>query len=145
MVLFPTIAIAVALSNASAAVVPCFDGNTLEMNQCLSERLSRREADLATYVSAARNRIQGEIGQDGVPPTALHGFDTAEAKWSNYRDAQCNAVYEYWSAGTIRGLKSLKCRIILTQQHSHTVWSEWLRYEDDTPPILPEPPPATFP
>jgi uncharacterized protein YecT (DUF1311 family) len=72
-------------------------------------------------------------------------FDAAEAAWSQYRDAACSAVYDYYSAGTIRGIKSLKCRMIKTQEHTHTIWSDWLRYEDDTPPILPEPPPATFP
>ena len=47
--------------------------------------------------------------------------------------------------GTIRGLKFLKCQIILTQEHAHTIWREYLRYEDSTPPILPEPPPPVFP
>lgn len=146
MLVLPTLAIALALAGRpSAAADACSDGNTLEMNQCLGERLSQREADLSAYVSAARQRIQRDVGRNGVPPSALTGFDTAEAKWSSYRDAQCRAVYDYFSAGTFRGLKALKCRIILTQQHAHTVWAEWLKYEDDTPPILPEPPPATFP
>lgn len=119
------------------------------MELCISDRLAQHEAALAVYVSAARERIrrvsaEASPGSDSVAK-ALSGFDEAELAWSKYRQAECAAVYEYWSQGTIRGLKSLKCRIVLTQHHAHTIWSEWLRYEDDTPPILPEPPQATFP
>lgn len=143
----PLLAVIIMAGAVVGAPAASCDGNTQEMEVCLGERLTRHEANLARYVAAARKRL-GEAGakaSDGATARALSGFDAAEAAWRTYRDAECGAVYDYWSAGTIRGLKSLKCRMILTQRHTTTIWSEWLRYEDDTPPILPEPPQATFP
>lgn len=148
MSLLAVLAVAGVVSGASGPNTGC-DGNTREMELCIRDHLAQHEAALAAYVSAARERIrrasaEASPGPDSVAK-ALGGFDEAELAWSKYRQAECAAVYDYWSQGTIRGLKSLKCRIILTQRHAHTIWSEWLQYEDDTPPILPEPPQATFP
>lgn len=140
------LAIAGAVSGAPA--VGC-DGNMREMEECYGERLAKHEATLATYVSAARDRIGREAAEtpSGLSSieSALGGFDAAQAAWSTFRNAECGAVYDYWSMGSIRGLKSLRCRTIPTQQRTHTIWTHWLRYEDSSPPILPEPPPATFP
>ncbi len=70
---------------------------------------------------------------------ALAEFDKAQTAWIAYRDAECGAIYDYWSSGTIRNTIALTCEIDLTRRHTHTVWSEWLTYMDSTPPILPEP------
>jgi uncharacterized protein YecT (DUF1311 family) len=148
MPLLVVLALVGAISSTPRADSSC-NGNTHEIEVCVSERLTRHEANLAVYVSAARDRIRRAVAEAPVGASTIQNapkeFDAAEIAWSKYRDAECDAVYDYWSQGTIRGLKSLNCRIILTQRHAHTIWSEWLRYEDDTPPILPEPPPATYP
>jgi uncharacterized protein YecT (DUF1311 family) len=113
------------------------------MNQCFSARSDKADAVLARYVAAARKRLEEEIA--GAPPDdasaakALRGFDAAEHAWANYRDAECGAVYDYWSGGTIRGTEQLSCQIDLTRRHTHTVWRLWLTYMDSTPPLLPEP------
>lgn len=140
---------ALALASALSEGAPSCDGNTRQIEACLAERLTKHEANLATYVSAARERIrqvaaETPSGFSMVQDTPAR-FDAAEAAWSQYRDAACRAIYDYNSAGTIRGIKALKCRMIMTQEHTHSIWSDWLTYEDDTPPILPEPPPAIFP
>jgi uncharacterized protein YecT (DUF1311 family) len=144
----PTLAILALAAAVAGRPAPDCDGNTREIETCLGERLKGQEARLATYVTAARKRIREEAAESPNLPglqRAIGGFDAAEAAWRTYRDAECGAVYDYHSAGTVRGVKSLKCRMLLTQRHTHTVWEQWLRYEDSTPPILPEPPPAAFP
>ena len=148
MPLFAVLALTSALSAVSHEVASC-DGNTRQIEACLGERQARNDANLAEYVAAARERIRRVAAETpsgaSTVQNAAAGFDAAEAAWSQYRDAACKAVYDYYLGGTIRGIKFLKCRMIMTQEHTHTVWSDWLRYEDSSPPILPEPPPATFP
>jgi len=146
MPLLAVLALATAVSAGPAA--SC-DGNTREMEACLGGRLAKHEATLATYVAAARKRVQqaADAAPSGYSSVekAIGGFDAAEVAWSKYREAACGAVYDYWSQGAIRGLNFLQCRILFTQRHAHTIWELWLTYPDGTPPILPEPPPATFP
>jgi uncharacterized protein YecT (DUF1311 family) len=134
------IALLAAASVTAAPPPRCPGGNTLEINDCMSVELDRAQADLARYLAAARTRLKSEAADDTGAKAALTDLDQAEAAWTAYREAQCNAVYDYWQSGTIRTAMSLTCEIDLTRQHTHSVWSTWLTYMDSTPPILPEPP-----
>lgn len=129
------------LAAASVAAAPphCPGDTTLEINDCQSAELARAEADLQRYVGAARKRLKSEAADDAGAKAALADLDKTETAWKAYRDAQCNAVYDYWQSGTIRTSMQLTCEINLTRQHTHVVWDAWLTYMDSTPPILPEP------
>lgn len=131
------------LAAASVAAAPgpthCPGDNTLEINDCRSAELAAAEADLARYLAAARTRLKADGADDPGSAAALADLDKTETAWKAYRTAQCDAVYDYWQAGTIRTVMALSCEIDLTRQHTHTVWSSWLTYMDSTPPILPEP------
>ena len=123
---------------------PCPDGTTIDLNRCHGDRLAAAEADLARYLAAARRRLGQEAaaaqpGETGVAQ-ARRGLDVAETAWARYRQAACGAVYDYWSAGTIREIEMLDCQITLTRLHTRDLWRQWLTYMDSTPPILPEPP-----
>ena len=126
-------------THGASATPPCPDGTTLDFNQCYSDRLAKADADLGRYVAAARTRLRQEAAGDAGAASAARDFESAEKAWSAYRDAECGAVYDYWSAGTIRDIESLDCQIKLTQLHTHTIWLQWLTYMDSTPPVLPEP------
>jgi uncharacterized protein YecT (DUF1311 family) len=144
MSLLLALTLATTLATQAVADPPCPDGTTLDMNKCYEQRADRADASLARYVAAARARLKKEAAEasadDTSVATAAKGFDVAEAAWSKYRDAECGAVYDYWSSGTIRTVEGLDCRIKLTRLHTHTIWMLWLTYMDSTPPILPEPP-----
>ena len=130
---------------ATRAPPPCPGDSTPEINACLGQQLDAANSDLGRYVTAARRRLKSEAqGGDGhAAAMALADFDRAEQAWTAYLKAECGAVYDYWSDGTIRTSMELTCEIDLTRRHTHTVWSEWLTYMDSTPPILPEPPAAS--
>jgi uncharacterized protein YecT (DUF1311 family) len=116
--------------------------NTIELDECFANIAAQADSELARYLSAARRRLDHDAVQDPTDPgpkRARAGLDTAEASWRQYREAECGAVYDYWSAGSIRGGRSLSCQIKVTRLHTHTIWAEWLTYEDSTQPILPEP------
>jgi uncharacterized protein YecT (DUF1311 family) len=139
------VALTTTLATRGAPVTPaCPDGTTLDINRCFSDRLDRADADLARYAAAVRKRLKQEAAEATAGDTsagdAAKGFQAAEKAWSSYRDAECGAVYSYWSTGTIRDVEDLSCQIRLTRLHTHTIWLQWLTYMDSTPPILPEPP-----
>jgi len=137
---------AVASTLATEGVLPpkdCYQGSTLAVNACLQAEAEGADEMLAQYLEAARVRLKHEAKDspcDTTSATALAGLDKAEAAWVTYRKAECDAVYDWWSSGSVRGAMLEGCWIRLTKLHTHTLWREWLTFVDNTPPILPEPP-----
>ena len=130
---------------ACAAVPPCSDKTTLEMETCLVSKLHGIEERLQRYMDAATKRI-GDNGASGklygAPDDSaeiLDAFRKGAAAWTAYRSAACDAVYASWATGTIRGAMALACEIRITEERTHEVWRDWLTYMDRTPPVLPEP------
>ncbi len=118
----------------SAARNPCDGSTTREVEQCLAADLARADAELNRYYAAATKRLTEQ--QDTA---ALAKLRAAERAWIAYRDAECDAIYESWGQGTIRGAMNLRCRITLAEARTATIWRNWLTYADSTPPILPKP------
>jgi uncharacterized protein YecT (DUF1311 family) len=137
------------LATVTALAAPpppkCPGDNTIEINDCMSATLTKAQGDLDRYLAAARTRLKSEAKDDTGAAAALVDLDKVQAAWVAYSRADCAAVYDYWSAGTIRDSMELTCEIDLTRRRTHTVWSEWLTYMDSTPPILPEPSTAPAP
>jgi uncharacterized protein YecT (DUF1311 family) len=132
-------ALAAAGGLAAAPPPKCPGESTPEINDCQSATLAKAEDELQRYLAAARGRLKSDAADDAGAAKALAAFDKVQTAWIAYREADCGAVYDAWSSGTIRTTIALTCEIDLTRARTHTVWSEWLTYMDSTPPILPEP------
>jgi uncharacterized protein YecT (DUF1311 family) len=148
MPLLSALAVAAAVSaQAAPTSAPCpRDGTTLDINQCLIAEAASADAERVRYLQAAQTRLKQEASPSDAAAVAMPAeIGKVEAAWTAYRDLECGAVLDYWSAGTIRVMMEESCVIDLTRQHTHTLWSEWLTYMDSTPPILPEPSVATEP
>ena len=130
---------------AGAPPPKCPGDNTIEINDCMAATLTKAQAEQDRYLAAARKRLKSQAGDDPGSAKALAELDKVQAAWVAYSKADCDAVYDAWSAGTIRGAMALTCQIDLTRQRTHTIWSEWLTYMDSTPPDLPEPSTAPAP
>lgn len=117
-----------------AAGNACDGSTTRDVERCLAANLARADAELNRYYAAATKRLTEQ-----KDTAALAKLRTAERAWIAYRDAECDAVYESWGQGTIRGAMTLGCRISLTKTRTATIWRNWLTYADSTPPIQPEP------
>ncbi|WP_294339806.1 lysozyme inhibitor LprI family protein [uncultured Sphingomonas sp.] len=117
-----------------AAGNQCAGSTTRDVEQCLAADLDRADAELNRYYAAATKRLSQQRDT-----AALAKLRTAERAWIVYRDAECDAVYESWGQGTIRGAMNLGCRITLTEARTATIWRNWLTYADSTLPILPKP------
>ena len=70
---------------------------------------------------------------------ALRGLAEAQSLWATYADAECKAVARGFDGGSIQGVMTVGCRIVLTRERSHTIWANHLQYMDSTPPPVPEP------
>lgn len=124
---------------AMAAATACPGFTTPQVEACYSKKLDADMAAMRQYRQAALDRVC-KIAACEDDKTVSAAFLKAEQAWYTYRDAECGAVYENWSQGTVRGLMAIQCRRRLTQQRTHAIWTNWLTYADRTPPILPEPP-----
>lgn len=115
------------------------DGTTFAVNECLSEVRNRAEDREQHYFDAAI------INGPGLPArmTELEGsMRAAHTAAKTYRKEACSAVYEQWKEGTIRDAMYLRCEIRLIDQRTHTIWHNWLTFQDSTDPVLPEPGPS---
>lgn len=125
---------ALALLSAGSTTT-CPGTTTPEVEACLNQELGQEEDRLARYYEAARKRLSEENGS-----SAEKGLAKSEQLWLAYRRAECSAVFDDWSAGTIRGSMATLCQIDLTRLRTYALWKNWLTFADSTPPILPRPP-----
>lgn len=107
-------------------------GTTLDMNLCIAEQVTAADRQLERYLKAARERYSDD---QAVVDQLLQSQDA----WLDYRNTYCDAVYQMWSGGSIRGVMAGSCVLQLIQQRTHQIWTDFLTYMDSTPPILPKP------
>ena len=123
----------------AAANGDCAGQTTVELNDCAGKNLEAAEARLQKYQQAAIDRYSTEEDEN---PAVVLGIKASSEAFAAYRSIECATIYEDYKQGTIRTMMSLGCQIYLTNQRTHTIWENWLRYMDSTPPILPEPKPT---
>lgn len=120
-----------------ATADPCVPTTTVEAERCVAADLASADADLNRYYAAAVARLTRERRT-----TALAKLRASERAWIAYREAECDAVWEYWKGGTVRGTFSAECGLRLTRARTMAIWTDWLTYVDSSPPLLPRPPAA---
>lgn len=107
---------------------------TIDMNDCMGTKRDAVKSVEAKYVSASRQRILATQDKQ-----TLNAFEAENKAWDILIDAASHATGVEWQGGTIRGVKAAEREITLIELRIHNQWQNWLRYEDSTPPILPEP------
>ncbi len=117
----------------TSATDPCKDPQTtLEINECVSKQVEAAEKELAKYLEESRRRYADE-------PKSVEALNKAQKSWLQFRKDHCDAIYEMWSGGTIRGAMHGNCLLEQTRRRTHDLWQAYLTFMDSTPPILPEP------
>lgn len=106
---------------------------TYHMSRCGSWAIALEEERLARFIELAEARF----GEDEMRGRTL--FRESQAAWMLYRNAECEAVGEGFAGGSIMGVAIGWCRLALTRERAHTVWTNHLQYFDSTPPPAPEP------
>ena len=104
---------------------------TYEMNFCANRETEEANTLLEKYLSKAKQKYKNETA-------VITSLVKSQDAWIIYRKAHCDAIYEIWSGGTIRGVMFGGCMLQLTKQRTHKIWNDYLTYMDSTPPMLPE-------
>ncbi|MEZ3498613.1 lysozyme inhibitor LprI family protein [Pantoea sp. KPR_PJ] len=107
---------------------------TIDMNNCMGTKLDAVKSVEAKYVNAARQFIS-----EAQDSETLKAFEAENQAWDALIDKASQATGVKWREGTIRGVLAADRRLVLTEMRIHNQWQNWLRYEDSTPPVLPEP------
>ncbi|MEM0912439.1 MAG: lysozyme inhibitor LprI family protein [Pseudomonadota bacterium] len=90
------------------------------------------EQTMQRYLVASLERFS----DDAAVQTAI--FDSQQ-QWLAYLTKHCEAEYLSWAGASIQNEQRLMCEIELLQLHTMALWRSFLRFEDSTPAILPEP------
>ena len=105
---------------------------TYEMNICAGMETEAADTLLEKYLAKAKEKYNDETA-------VITSLVKSQDAWIIYRKTHCDAIYEMWSGGTIRGVMFGGCMLQLTKQRTHKIWEDYLTYMDSTPPMLPEP------
>lgn len=103
----------VAYGASAAALAPEQDcgnaANTLEINACLQKQQEQTEAQLNQVYREVLAQISAESAQPDSPAQMKQQFIAAQRAWISFREKDCQAVYTFWSQGTIRNAMYLGC------------------------------------
>ena len=113
---------------------PCDGSTTPEVERCLAADLARADAELNHYYASAVAQLSKER-----QATAIARLRASERAWVAYRDNECDALFERWKDGTVRGAMALGCQIRVTKARTMIIWRNWLTAADRSPPLLPRP------
>ncbi|HCF7790798.1 TPA: hypothetical protein NIM19_005037 [Klebsiella variicola subsp. variicola] len=123
--------------------IACFgmpQQTTIDMDACLGAQLTQVEWVKDKYLVTAQNRLKQD-NKDG--PQHLQELTTAfEAEnkaWTDLIERASASVKVDYAGGTIVGSEVTTRKIGLYELQVHDIWEHWLRFEDSTPPLLPEP------
>ncbi|MEJ8678797.1 lysozyme inhibitor LprI family protein [Plesiomonas shigelloides] len=95
---------------ASAPEQDCGNAaNTLEINACLQKQQEQMEAQLNQVYREVLAQISAESAQPDSPAQMKQQFIAAQRAWISFREKDCQAVYTFWSQGTIRNAMYLGC------------------------------------
>ncbi|MGI2114455.1 lysozyme inhibitor LprI family protein [Shewanella frigidimarina] len=118
---------------AHKAAADCNDPvNTREMNDCARQKTDEAQLRLDSYIAKANEQYHDD-------PKAVEALQLSQRDWLTYRESYCNAVYQLWRDGSIRGVMYQGCMLQLTVQRTHNIWQDYLTFMDSSAPILPEP------
>ncbi|MGE0970743.1 hypothetical protein ACQFN5_13545 [Klebsiella sp. WOUb02] len=123
--------------------ISCFgmpQQTTIDINECMAKKLAQIGWVKDKYLTAAAKRIE----QDGRDDPAhlqktLSAFNDEGQAWDNLIDKASTAAGIDSEGGTRSGAMMALRQQELIELQVHDIWQHWLRFEDSTPPILPEP------
>ena len=105
---------------------------TIGMNVCMSHKLEKEDTRLKKYTKRSVKRYS----EDKI---IVKSIELSHTAWEDYRKVYCDAIYDLYRDGSIRGYMALTCKIKLTKQRTYLVWEDYLGFSDSTPALLPKP------
>lgn len=123
--------------------IACFgmpQQTTIDMDACLGAQLAQIEWVKDKYLVTAQSRLKQDNKDDPQRLQELTNAFQAETKaWTDLIQRASASVKADSAGGTIVGSAVTTRQIGLLELQTHDIWEHWLRFEDSTPPLLPEP------
>ena len=132
-------------NNVETFQLACRDNpkiTTIDMNNCIADKVDQIKAIQTRYEEAARNRVASGLDDPASHDHAqktLDAYDAESKAWGELRVKATDATYTDWEEGSIRNIMSAQREIEIRGLRIHDLWLNWLQYMDSTPSVLPEP------
>lgn len=99
---------------------------TIDINQCAHNELQKVEKQLnETYQRVLKGLPTSDgPGTDSINPK--HSLVVAQRAWVSFREADCDAVFDFWASGTIRTVQRISCM----QNHAELRIRQLRQYEE---------------
>ena len=96
------------------------ESNTIAVDACMTREMAITDANYKSFALALGGILRLSVEGDEAKAAELgRKFDASEALWANFRKAECDTVYQYNIAGTVRGFAYGTCMQTLERQHMH--------------------------
>jgi uncharacterized protein YecT (DUF1311 family) len=105
---------------------------TNEVEICVALEAEQAQETLNHYLEKVKEINAGRT-------KFLEFLAQSQNSWEVYKANYCDAIYENWIEGSIRGAKYNICLKTLSTIRTRVIWQDFLTYPDGTPPVLPEP------
>jgi uncharacterized protein YecT (DUF1311 family) len=79
------------------------------MNACAARAQQAVEAQLNARYQALMRELDGKAPGSEADPQLKQAVVLAQRAWVQFREADCKAVYQQYSGGTIRSLMHIGC------------------------------------
>jgi uncharacterized protein YecT (DUF1311 family) len=90
---------------------------TIELNQCAESEYQKADKNLNVAYQAALT-VSESIDEVQQRKDTRQSLIEGQRFWVKFRDKDCDAVYNLWSGGTIRGVMYWGCMIDRTKQRT---------------------------
>lgn len=105
----------------------CADAESqLALNFCLADLANKAEKREANQ----HLKLKDELSRKSTPDM-LKAFELAEAKWREYRDAECTAAESLYAGGSIAPTVNSECRIRLADQRTSELKKAFVSEDGD--------------
>ena len=113
---------------------------TLDMDACMDVQLKQLSWVKDKYLARALNRLQQD-NKDSPPrlQELTRALNDESQAWDTLIDKAAASTKADSAGGTISTVSISLRQIGLIELQIHDIWDHWLRFEDTTPPLLPEP------
>jgi len=92
---------------------------TLEINQCAETDFERAEMLLQEVFESV---LEKHKHNDAL----LALLNESQMQWRNYRASYCDVIYQQWIDGSIRNLKTIKCKTMITKSRSQQLRADFI-------------------
>jgi uncharacterized protein YecT (DUF1311 family) len=100
---------------ARAGASNCDGATTLEIGSCMKDQQAKNERELNVVYSRVMKLLSQPDTNEIQNAETKRALVAAQRAWVTFRKQDCDALYSYYSDGTIRSLKFQGCMISRTE------------------------------